>query len=67
MRRRRTNRIKPLLNMKCEWDGQSKYPAKIRIAMQDGNFADYLLDAKQPEPIFLDGSGMVVGYKFRGK
>ena len=67
-KRRRTNRIKPLLDIKCEWDGSNEYPSNIRIAMQNGTFVDYLLDVKQPKPnVFNRSRNVVIGYQYRNE
>jgi len=44
-------RIEPLSNVCCYWDHDlGGYPERIRLAMQDGKIATYVLQVEQPAP-----------------
>ena len=67
MKKRRTNRVKPLLDIICSWDGHSEYPSEVRLAMDNGKFADYTLNVQQPKPNVFRSMPVVVGYQYKGK
>ena len=65
--------IDPLADVVPYWNGDySTYPEAIRVNMADGKTVRYVLEVKQPEPVFrdlLDRFNQTVfgGYKYKEK
>lgn len=67
--KRRSGRIKPLLDLKCNWHPGSTYPDTIQVAMRDGRVVTYSLQVK-PERIYVGDDRLpmrneVVGYQYK--
>ena len=54
-------RIEPLSNVKPYWDRHGGYPARVRLAMSNGNIVSYLLEVVQPAPV-TDRGWTNIGY-----
>lgn len=65
---KRRRRIRPLLNISGEWDGTSRTPVRLNVAMDNGTYVRYVAEIPMPRPYLLERNrgNIVVGYKFNG-
>lgn len=69
-RRVRRSRVRPLLNLVCEWVNDISYPYRLKVPMMNGKVVPYQIEYAQVAPhIFPDGweqgEGRIVGYQYK--